>query len=118
MLANWANQVIQRSVETKKPVRVIRGFKVNSPYAPYEGYRYDGLYRVEKAWSEPGMSGLLVCKFAFKVHLSAILLLGVHDLFAVATSQPACPTPSGRCRTGGHPEHAGTIDRGSDFRMI
>ncbi|KAJ7706143.1 PUA-like domain-containing protein [Mycena rosella] len=54
------------SSETGKPVRVIRGFKLDSPYAPYEGYRYDGLYKVEKAWQEKGMQGFLVCKFAFK----------------------------------------------------
>ncbi|EEB96839.1 hypothetical protein MPER_03950, partial [Moniliophthora perniciosa FA553] len=34
------------SSETKKPVRVIRGYKLDSKYAPYEGY--DGLYVVEK----------------------------------------------------------------------
>ena len=40
--------VLQRSSETRKPVRVIRGYKLHSPYAPAEGYRYDGLYTVEK----------------------------------------------------------------------
>ena len=39
---------LQRSVETQNPVRVIRGFKLKSKYAPREGYRYDGLYTVEK----------------------------------------------------------------------
>lgn len=29
-------------------MRVIRGFKGKSIYAPAEGYRYDGLYTVEK----------------------------------------------------------------------
>ena len=38
----------QRSLETKKPVRVIRGYKLDSKYAPQEGYRYDGLYTVVK----------------------------------------------------------------------
>ena len=55
----------QISSETRKPVRVIRGFKLPSPYAPFEGYvlvsfhndaflklrsryRYDGLYTVEE----------------------------------------------------------------------
>ncbi|KAF8807436.1 hypothetical protein BYT27DRAFT_7189517 [Phlegmacium glaucopus] len=62
------NRMLQRSSETKRPVRVIRGFKLKSRYAPYEGYRYDGLYRVEKAWLEKGLNpkGYLVCKFAFK----------------------------------------------------
>ncbi|KAK7058943.1 hypothetical protein VNI00_001567 [Paramarasmius palmivorus] len=56
------------SSETKKPVRVIRGYKLDSRYAPYEGYRYDGLYVVEKVWMEKGLNskGYKVCKFAFK----------------------------------------------------
>ncbi|KAF7306952.1 Protein transport protein [Mycena indigotica] len=63
---NTFNRALKVSCETKKPVRVIRGFKLKSPYAPYEGYRYDGLYCVEKAWLEKGMEGFMVCKFAFK----------------------------------------------------
>ncbi|KAJ7838373.1 PUA-like domain-containing protein [Mycena olivaceomarginata] len=43
------NKALKASSEKKKPVRVIRGFKLDSPYAPYEGYRYDGLYR-RKGW--------------------------------------------------------------------
>ncbi|KAF8640478.1 hypothetical protein AX17_000141 [Amanita inopinata Kibby_2008] len=65
---NPFNKTLLKSVETKKPVRVIRGFKLKSKYAPSEGYRYDGLYAVEKAWMEKGLNpgGYLVCKFAFK----------------------------------------------------
>jgi E3 ubiquitin-protein ligase UHRF1 len=60
---------VQLSAEHKKPVRVIRGFKCKSKYAPAEGYRYDGLYVVEKAWRERGLNpkGFLVCKFALRV---------------------------------------------------
>jgi E3 ubiquitin-protein ligase UHRF1 len=48
-------------------VRVIRGYKLPSPYAPLEGYRYDGLYIVEKAWMGKGLTkGLMVCRYAFK----------------------------------------------------
>ncbi|TFY62353.1 hypothetical protein EVG20_g6731 [Dentipellis fragilis] len=67
---NHFNRALKKSVETRKPVRVVRGYKLGSPYAPVEGYRYDGLYTVEKAWMEKGMNkeGYLVCKFAFKVH--------------------------------------------------
>ncbi|CAA7266465.1 unnamed protein product [Cyclocybe aegerita] len=61
------NKMLLRSCETKKPVRVIRGFKSHSKYAPSEGYRYDGLYRVEKAWMEKGLnSKYLICRYAFK----------------------------------------------------
>lgn len=44
---------LQMSSQTKKPVRVIRGYKLHSEYAPVEGYRYDGLYTVEKVSSFP-----------------------------------------------------------------
>ncbi|KAH9994137.1 PUA-like domain-containing protein [Russula compacta] len=65
---NAFNKGLKISSETGKPVRVIRGFKLDSPYAPLEGYRYDGLYIVEKAWMEPGLNdgGFLVCKFIFR----------------------------------------------------
>ena len=85
---------LQISSQTKKAVRVIRGYKLDSPYGPSEGYRYDGLYVVEKvrcsalhqsfqpalrlfffkAWQEKGLNpkGYLVCKFAFKVRLPAL----------------------------------------------
>lgn len=57
----------QTSSVTRKPVRVIRGFKLQSPFAPATGYRYDGLYIIERAWLAPGLTkGLKVCKFAFK----------------------------------------------------
>ncbi|GJJ09637.1 hypothetical protein Clacol_003861 [Clathrus columnatus] len=57
-----------RSVETRRPVRVVRGYKLDSEFAPAHGYRYDGLYTVEKAWLERGLNahGYKVCKFAFK----------------------------------------------------
>jgi E3 ubiquitin-protein ligase UHRF1 len=81
------NMSLKRSSETKKPVRVIRGYKLRSIYGPESGYvflrsnglwkaaympgryRYDGLYIVEKAWTEPGLNpqGYKVVKFAFKV---------------------------------------------------
>ncbi len=82
---NPMNKSLQVSSQTKKPVRVIRGYKLPSVYAPKSGYdlspppftqtyipsryRYDGLYIVEKAWTEPGLNpqGYKVVKFAFKV---------------------------------------------------
>lgn len=45
------------------PVRVIRGYNWKSAFAPAEGYRYDGLYRVESFWQEKGVSGFLVWRF-------------------------------------------------------
>jgi len=34
----------QKSFETGIPVRVIRGYELDSEFAPWEGFRYDGLY--------------------------------------------------------------------------
>ena len=38
------NLALSKSVETGNPVRVIRGYKLQqySPFAPEDGYRYDG----------------------------------------------------------------------------
>jgi len=36
------NLALTRNVETQNPVRVVRGYKLDSAYAPEWGYRYDG----------------------------------------------------------------------------
>ncbi|KAF7336088.1 E3 ubiquitin-protein ligase UHRF1 [Mycena sanguinolenta] len=53
----------QKNVETKYPVRVIRGANGNTKYSPLQGYRYDGLYDVEKAYIEEGKAGFKMCRF-------------------------------------------------------
>ncbi|XP_072023603.1 uncharacterized protein [Amphiura filiformis] len=60
------NMALSKNVENRRPVRVIRGFKLHSPFAPDEGYRYDGLYTVEKFWFTTGLSGHGVYKFALQ----------------------------------------------------
>jgi putative restriction endonuclease len=45
------------------PVRVIRGSGEKSPLAPRFGYRYDGLYSVDRFWSETGKSGHVIWRF-------------------------------------------------------
>ncbi|KAF9267634.1 hypothetical protein L218DRAFT_941088 [Marasmius fiardii PR-910] len=50
----------------RRPVRVIRGYIPKSPYAPAEGLRYDGLYRVMAVRTARGKSGHLICKAYFK----------------------------------------------------
>ena len=40
------NMALKIALEQHAPVRLIRGYKLNSPYAPGYGYRYDGLYFV------------------------------------------------------------------------
>ncbi len=45
------------------PVRVVRGPKLKSRFAPDEGYRYDGLYRVESHEHIPGKSGFKIFRY-------------------------------------------------------
>jgi putative restriction endonuclease len=49
-----ANRALAVSMQEGLPVRVVRGAKTDSAYAPKSGYRYDGLYRVAEYWQEPG----------------------------------------------------------------
>lgn len=68
------NRTLKASVDTGNPVRVIRGFKLKSVYAPSTGYRYDGLYHVTKAWMEDGLEGYKVCKYALTVSVNYLSL--------------------------------------------
>jgi len=45
------------------PIRVIRGHKADSDYAPTRGYRYDGLFRIENCWRERGRDGFIVWRY-------------------------------------------------------
>ena len=58
--ANW-NRALAVSCDNGLPVRVLRGHQ--SPHGPSAGYRYDGLWRVVRYWTEPGEDGFRVCVF-------------------------------------------------------
>ncbi|MFJ9594871.1 YDG/SRA domain-containing protein [Streptomyces virginiae] len=45
------------------PVRVIRGANTDSPFAPLQGYRYDGLFRVVSFGSKSGIDGFPIWQF-------------------------------------------------------
>lgn len=60
------NLALSLNVASRQPIRVIRGYKLDSPFAPEEGYRYDGLYTVEKYWACNGIAGFKVFKFALR----------------------------------------------------
>lgn len=47
------------------PVRVIRGCDPKNQFAPNQGYRYDGLYRIESHWHEAGKAGFSVWRYRF-----------------------------------------------------
>ncbi|XP_052314431.1 E3 ubiquitin-protein ligase UHRF2-like isoform X5 [Oncorhynchus keta] len=73
-----------RNWRAGKPVRVVRSSKGRriSKYAPEEGNRYDGIYKVVKYWPEKGKCGFLVWRY----------LLRRDDL------EPAPWTPEGLAR--------------------
>ncbi|KAJ2523077.1 hypothetical protein GGI11_001559 [Coemansia sp. RSA 2049] len=51
------------------PIRVCRSFKIaklHPKFAPKEGVRYDGLYRIVKYWKEKGVSGFYVWRYLFR----------------------------------------------------
>ncbi|CAB3258852.1 unnamed protein product [Arctia plantaginis] len=52
-----------------KPVRVVRSYKMLKhfpKYAPKEGIRYDGIYKVVKYYPEKGLSGFRVWKYLLR----------------------------------------------------
>ncbi|KAK2491768.1 hypothetical protein MC885_011406, partial [Smutsia gigantea] len=62
---SWAEAKDWRS---GKPVRVVRNVKgrKHSKYAPMEGNRYDGIYKVVRYWPEKGKSGFLVWRYLLR----------------------------------------------------
>jgi len=67
------NEALQKSLENKYPVRVIRGSKGNPRWSPISGYRYDGLYEVVdsrrvRSGEMNKVTGLkyMQCEFDFK----------------------------------------------------
>jgi len=51
-----------------KPIRVVRNYKgqKHSKYAPDEGNRYDGIYKVVKYYPEKGQSGFIVWRYLLR----------------------------------------------------
>ncbi|KAG2393169.1 hypothetical protein C9374_009746 [Naegleria lovaniensis] len=65
---NKYNISLVESLKRKIPVRLVRGYQLDSAYAPAKGYRYDGLYWVTDYWREPqrlksGHFGALVYRY-------------------------------------------------------
>ncbi|GHG23331.1 MULTISPECIES: YDG/SRA domain-containing protein [Amycolatopsis] len=61
--ADPGNAALLTSRETGALVRVVRGADTKSSHAPNQGYRYDGLFRVEDAALVRGRGDYLVCRF-------------------------------------------------------
>ncbi|KAF6177112.1 hypothetical protein GIB67_005100 [Kingdonia uniflora] len=60
------NEALRVSSNKGYPVRVVRSHKEKrSSYAPENGVRYDGVYRIEKCWRKIGIQGFKVCRYLF-----------------------------------------------------
>lgn len=57
------NQALVVNALEGLPVRVVRDSGHHSAWSPPTGYRYAGLYRVERYWQEPGRDGFVVCRY-------------------------------------------------------
>ena len=60
------NKALVENFKAGRPIRVMRGYKLKSTFAPASGYRYDGLYYIERYWLETGKHGFKVYRFRLK----------------------------------------------------
>ena len=62
------NLALARNCDEGVLVRVNRGSKLDSAFAPSTGYRYDGLYRIESYWQERGQDGYIIWRYKLERH--------------------------------------------------
>ncbi|MDQ1037675.1 putative restriction endonuclease [Streptomyces sp. V3I8] len=77
------------------PVRVIRGSKSESIYAPRSGYRYDGLYRVASYGSKLGIDGHLIWQFRMEAALDTPTPPIAGEQLPVDAPQSGLEAPAG-----------------------
>ncbi|KAK0470051.1 PUA-like domain-containing protein [Desarmillaria tabescens] len=76
------NRALQNTMQSGQPVRVIRGYKLDSKYAPSNGFRYDGLYRVTGCYEKRDENGYRVILFKLE-RLPGQLPIGTPGKFWV-----------------------------------
>lgn len=62
------NMALAKNCDEGILVRVNRGAKLDSVFAPSTGYRYDGLYRIESYWQERGQDGYIIWRYKLERH--------------------------------------------------
>lgn len=104
-LAYSPNAALVRSVETSKPIRIIRGSKGEAAFSPAAGFRYDGLFRAVAYWQHDGDDGWRRWLFDL-VQLSADEAAAFTPAENLAASQAAqaaqvaAPEPAGLTEAG------------------
>ena len=70
----FGNRGLQLSCDYKSPVRVTRGYQIMHGPEKEKGYRYDGIYFVEKYERIKGKSGFYICRFHLQSQSSIDIL--------------------------------------------
>ncbi|GAA2694468.1 YDG/SRA domain-containing protein [Streptomyces lunalinharesii] len=90
------------------PVRVIRGWQGESAFAPLEGYRYDGLYRVTSYGSKFGIDGFLIWQFRMEAY-DGTPMPETHQQEELSESPEEPPTDGGEKQPPSGNEEPGRV---------
>jgi len=94
------NYNLAHNASLGNPIRVTRGHQLHSPFAPpTQGYRYDGLYRIDEYWSEKGRDGFIVWRFR---------LIRLEGQPPIGKLESTVPIPSGSVQP---PRSTATVSR-------
>ncbi|PBL00111.1 hypothetical protein ARMGADRAFT_364787 [Armillaria gallica] len=74
------NKALQNAMQYGEPVRVTRGYKLDSKYAPRNGFRYDGLYIVIGCYEKRDENGYRIILFKLE-RLPGQLPIGTQGAF-------------------------------------
>jgi putative restriction endonuclease len=85
------NLALARNQTEGNPVRVTRGPKLKSDFAPVTGYQYDGLYRVEEYWSDKGVDGYRIWRYRLNKYKSGLAAMSSDGLEATPSSDESQP---------------------------
>lgn len=100
------NLALARHHQEGNPIRVNRGYTLDSEYAPKNGYRYDGLYRIENCWKEHGEDGFLVWRYR---------LVKISSAEQINVEAPQEDAPQGTERPGRTSVYTTRVIRNSDI---
>lgn len=82
------NAALAKSCDEGLPVRVVRGSAGDPAQSPPHGFRYDGLFRVDRYWHEIGKSGFRIYRF----RLIKLSLIPEYEPPALPSGAVAPPT--------------------------
>jgi putative restriction endonuclease len=82
------NLALATSCDQGFPVRVIRGSDGDARFSPEAGYRYDGLFTVNRYWPETGADGFRVWRFDLRAVLGEANIQEVREKPGALRSAP------------------------------